>query len=86
MTLCYTCGHSLKPGEIHCSRYGNGKPSRDHGGFKHYGFGAYVDEHLSPDGPVLISNPGDRKKYMRKQWRDDFLVQTDFYGGFRKRG
>ena len=80
-STCCHCGHKLRPGEVDCGKYGNGEPSRDHKPNNYHPFVPYLDENISPDGkPVMISNPGDRKKYMRKQWRKDFLEQTDFYG------
>lgn len=38
------------------------------------GFVPYYDENISADGnPAWIQTPGDKKKYLRPQWRGDYI-------------
>ncbi len=39
------------------------------------GFEPYWDKNIT-DHPVWISNPGDKRKYLRPQWKDDMMIHT----------
>ena len=60
---CDDCGVQLRVGMWpFCPDHG--KP------YKSKGYLAYIDKNIS-ETPVLISNPGDKRKYLKAQWRND---------------
>ena len=41
------------------------------------GLDGYWDEHIDPSGkPAWISNPGDKRKYLKAQWENDHIVHV----------
>jgi hypothetical protein len=48
----------------------------DHGTpYRAKGYEPHWDKHIT-DHPVWISNPGDKRQYLKGQWRDDYWIKT----------
>ncbi len=64
---CTSCGKRVHGGEWFECPHGKAGPSK--------GFEPYLDKHIT-DEPVWISTPGDRKRYLKPRWKDDYIVHT----------
>jgi len=61
---CEACGKAVAIGEWPYCPHGQAMPSK--------GFEPFWDEHVA-DTPVLITNPGDYRKYLKPHWKNDNL-------------
>lgn len=64
---CLDCGRRYAIGEWPYCPHGTASPTK--------GYEPHWDYHIT-DTPVWISNPGDKKKYLKAVWENDHIRHT----------